>query len=120
MLKVRWKQGGQSRSVAYRCWTATGSINSDPDKLAAALGFQEALALERAGDSIGDCRRFFRFMAIPMIPAPPIGRYTRGLRMPAPGHPVSATRSPIWLAEHGAELQGTSMAADHQLAPVAA
>lgn len=49
-------------------------------------------------------RQLVRFLAVPMVPSPPVAQYIRGLRMPLPAQPLTAIRSPIWLAEHKAVL----------------
>jgi NAD(P)H dehydrogenase (quinone) len=45
-------------------------------------------------------RQFARFMAVPLVPAPPVRQYLAGLRMPAPPEPLGAARSAIWRRDH--------------------
>ena len=61
-----------------------------------------------------------RFMAVPAVPPPPITRYIRGLHMPAPAHPVSATHSPIWRAEHTVEPRALNAVSTPHATSVAA
>lgn len=45
-------------------------------------------------------KQFLRFMMVPMVPPPAVGRYIRGLHMPEPINPVSAAQSSTWRQEH--------------------
>jgi NAD(P)H dehydrogenase (quinone) len=42
-------------------------------------------------------------MVLPFVPAPPIERYIRGLHLPEPKNPISATRSVVWRRAHEVE-----------------
>lgn len=58
-------------------------------------------------------RQFARFMAVPLVPPPPIRRYLAGLHMPAPPAPVSAMQSAEWRAGHGGVADSDDRALQH-------
>lgn len=64
-------------------------------------------------------RQLARFLAVPLVPPPPVKRFVRDLHLPQPASPKSAASSDVWRREHGVGSTGDVTEPGLSAAPVA-